>query len=505
MKKIVSLLLCIIVTLSMFVTVNAANELASAKSYTLGSSKSGSIAEGNESDVYKFNLLTSGVIKISFSADMERVDLKLYDSTGKEIWNDRPTWNSTTEEISYSKELVLCKGDYYISISKSWGKWDGDYTVNITETAIYESFSEDQNGSNNSTKTSNPISHGNEYIGCIAINDNTDVYNISLSSSGKLHLALASDMERVDLKLYDSNGKELWNDRPTWNNTTEEISYQKDLYLCKGKYFFSFSKSWGKCEGSYSYKFLFTSADESFAEEQETVDTLKTAKRIVKNQKYNGFLALNDNVDIYGINIENSSLNLCLSANLERVDLKIYDSTGKEIWSDRPTWNNITEEISYSKEIKFAPGFYHLSVSKSWGKCEGKYTFYFSDGTPPKPAPTPIPVITVLIDGVPVVFDQPPVLENGRTLVPLRAIFEALGATVEWNNNTQTVTATKGGTKISLQIGSTQMYVNGTVKTLDVPAKLINSRTLVPVRAVSEAFGCKVDWDQNTYTVLITK
>lgn len=76
-------------------------------------------------------------------------------------------------------------------------------------------------------------------------------------------------------------------------------------------------------------------------------------------------------------------------------------------------------------------------------------------------------------------------------MVPLRAIFEALGATVDWNDATQTVTSTKGNTTISLTINNPTMYVNGTSVALDSPACLVGARTLVPVRAISEAFGTK--------------
>ena len=100
--------------------------------------------------------------------------------------------------------------------------------------------------------------------------------------------------------------------------------------------------------------------------------------------------------------------------------------------------------------------------------------------------------ITVVIDGKQIAFDVQPQLINDRTMVPLRAIFEALGATVDWDNDTQTVTSTKDGTTISMTINNPTMYVNGTVVTLDSPACLINDRTLVPVRAISEAFGTKV-------------
>lgn len=113
--------------------------------------------------------------------------------------------------------------------------------------------------------------------------------------------------------------------------------------------------------------------------------------------------------------------------------------------------------------------------------------------------------ISVKIDGKKVLFDQQPIIEEGRTLVPLRAIFEALDASVDWKNDTQTVISEKDGVRISLQIGSNKLYVDDVEKVLDVPAKLLNGRTLVPVRAISEAFGCNVDWDNDTWTVIITK
>lgn len=102
--------------------------------------------------------------------------------------------------------------------------------------------------------------------------------------------------------------------------------------------------------------------------------------------------------------------------------------------------------------------------------------------------------IKVAINGQEVYFDVPPATINDRTMVPLRAIFESLGATVDWNNETQTVSSTKGNTNISLTINNNVMYVNGQPKTLDVAATLVNGRTLVPVRAISEAFGYQVDW-----------
>lgn len=112
--------------------------------------------------------------------------------------------------------------------------------------------------------------------------------------------------------------------------------------------------------------------------------------------------------------------------------------------------------------------------------------------------------INVIIDGQNISFDVPPQIINERTMVPLRAIFEALGANVNWDQSTQTITSMKNDTWVSLTINEQYMYVNGNIITLDSPACIVDGRTLVPVRAVSEAYGTIVDWNGDTNTVIIT-
>ena len=112
--------------------------------------------------------------------------------------------------------------------------------------------------------------------------------------------------------------------------------------------------------------------------------------------------------------------------------------------------------------------------------------------------------ISVFLDGRRLTFDVPPYLVNGRTLVPLRVIFEELGASIVWDNVTKTVTATKGGTVVVLTIGDTSPTVNGQIRPIDQPMIAVNGRTLVPLRFVAEAFGVKVDWNPAALTVTIT-
>lgn len=109
--------------------------------------------------------------------------------------------------------------------------------------------------------------------------------------------------------------------------------------------------------------------------------------------------------------------------------------------------------------------------------------------------------LKLTIDGVPVKTDSAPVNVNGRILVPMRAMFEAMGATVQWNPATQTATATKDGTRIQMTIGSTTAYVNGTPKTLDVPAQTIDGRTMIPSRFIGENLNYNVGWNSASQTV----
>ena len=112
--------------------------------------------------------------------------------------------------------------------------------------------------------------------------------------------------------------------------------------------------------------------------------------------------------------------------------------------------------------------------------------------------------INITINGEAKTFDVMPVMVNDRTLVPLRGIFETLGAAVEWDDATWTVTATKDETTVVLQIDNKIAKVNDSEIELDVPATLVSERTMVPVRFVSESLGCKVDWVDETQTVVIT-
>jgi hypothetical protein len=112
---------------------------------------------------------------------------------------------------------------------------------------------------------------------------------------------------------------------------------------------------------------------------------------------------------------------------------------------------------------------------------------------------------TVYLDGIDLFFESDPVIVNERTMVPMRKIFETLGATVDWDGSARTVSAAIGDTSLRLSIGSDIAYVNGEEIRLDAAPFIQNDITFVPLRFVSEASGAEVQWDDALRRALITR
>lgn len=115
------------------------------------------------------------------------------------------------------------------------------------------------------------------------------------------------------------------------------------------------------------------------------------------------------------------------------------------------------------------------------------------------------PAIEIYINQEKVVSDVAPLLEQGRVLVPLRVISEHFGAKVHWDDKIKTAKVQLGSKLIQLAVNDTKAYIDGQDVTLDVPAKIVNDRTVVPLRFIGEALGADVYWDDAQKKVVITK
>lgn len=112
--------------------------------------------------------------------------------------------------------------------------------------------------------------------------------------------------------------------------------------------------------------------------------------------------------------------------------------------------------------------------------------------------------ITVQLNGQPVTFEgQAAVQRDDRTLIPVRGVFEQMGYEVNWNGALQTASITDGKQTIEVPLHKSYITHNGKKVMIDVPAQLINDRTMVPLRAITETLGAKVEWDEDTLTVMI--
>ncbi|MBC8102060.1 MAG: hypothetical protein H7Z41_05680 [Cytophagales bacterium] len=148
------------------------------------------------------------------------------------------------------------------------------------------------------------------------------------------------------------------------------------------------------------------------------------------------------------------------------------------------------------------PLVFAAARSPAWAQTEA--------GGLPAPAPAPVVVpaprpILVTVNGDPVVFaGQSPVEQEGTILVPLRGVFERLGAGVQFAAATKTITAVRGATTVTLRLGDPNAFVNGSARPLAVLPQVLGGTTLVPLRFVSEALGARVAWRRELRTVAIT-
>lgn len=152
MKKITSLILCISIICALIISVPAFSEgLDSASSYSIGSTQSGSITETNPENTYRFTLNSSGRITVQYNAEnMSYSRLKLYDSTGQEIWSDLPYWDSNSKQISFNEDIELTNGTYYFMVAESSGY--GSYSFTLSNAS--SSTVSDNSNNNNEFETS---------------------------------------------------------------------------------------------------------------------------------------------------------------------------------------------------------------------------------------------------------------------------------------------------------------------------------------------------------------
>lgn len=217
-------------------------------------------------------------------------------------------------------------------------------------------------------------------------------------------------------------------------------------------------------------------------------------------------------MDSYGDDVANAVISI------RRNDVEIATVTTNE--SGFAAYLTTTHD-AYSAEIIEAPGF-DLTTVEFFGSVfsmalerDGQYVYAVTlawqicayiplEAVPSEPISQDI---RILLDGVLLESDVPPIIINGRTMVPLRVISEALGAEVGWEGETRTITISTADTSAIMVVDNDTVVVvtNGqeSIIVLDVAPIIMYGRTLVPLRFIAELFGNDVDWDGSTRTIFI--
>lgn len=395
-------LLSLILVLAVFMSI-LPNALAADSTLPLNSQTTGYITETNRQNNYSMTLTESGRLNLSITAYMQNYCIKVFDSNGTQIWyTDLNTW---TESVGYQTglhNLDLEAGTYKVEVNgylyrttTSGSGSTGSYTLSNTFTASGATNSEPDN----SVDTATPMNLNSSMQGQIAINDPYDVYSVTLQKSGRLNLSITAYMKNYCIKVFDNAGTEIWySDLNTW---TESVGYQIDTYdldLEAGTYYiqvngylYRTTNSGNGSTGNYTLTNTFTG---SGASNNEPDNSFSTATPIGMGSTVKGQIAINDQYDTYTFNISQSQeVYLSIIAYMKNYCIKVYDSTGSEIWyTDLNTW---TESVGYQSgthSVALTAGTYYIQINgylykstTSGSGSTGNYSFKLSlDGSAPE-------------------------------------------------------------------------------------------------------------------------
>ncbi len=218
---------------------------------------------------------------------------------------------------------------------------------------------------------------GLTHSGSITDSSTSEFYKFTLTSSGKVEIKLTAYINALSFYVYDSNGSEVWKSTGVWwNNTTQQLSFNENVDLTSGTYYFAI-KQYSGYKGSYNVKLSFSSANESYKEVLGgSNNSLATANLLSLDQTKNGQIASNDNKDIYKIILSSSGrVNFTFAGYFEAVSFYLYDFEGNEIWrSTGNWWDSTAEKLNYIKNFDFSSGVFYFAVSQYSGYT-GNYTF----------------------------------------------------------------------------------------------------------------------------------
>lgn len=227
------------------------NERGYANPVRFGTSYRGQLAVNDDIDFYAFTLKTSGRVSLAVSAQIRSMHCYFFDTAGNTLWNKQPYWNNTTKVLNLNTEIDLTKGTYYFAAKAA--KYTGNYSFQLSFTDAGESFSETRGGTNNSMSRACPVLSDTVYKGQLAKNDKRDFYKFTVKDTSEVTLKATAEITWVYYRIYDSSGKQLWQQSLRWNDTSERSSLTKKITLPKGTCYLAVDQ-YSTYTGNYSFQ-----------------------------------------------------------------------------------------------------------------------------------------------------------------------------------------------------------------------------------------------------------
>ncbi len=362
---------------AMIESVGASEEFENAMALTIGSSVSNTITEDNRERVYRFSLAKSGRLAINITSYMQYYCMKIYDSSGTEIWyTDYNEWNSNLQYRSDEHQIDLINGSYYLKVN---GYRNGTYsasTGNYTFSTSFSDAGETYPEPNDDFMTAATVPASGTIRGQIAKNDSYDIYQFTVPQDGRISLQMTSYMQYYCINLYDGTGDEIWyTDYNEWNSN---LQYRTDSYridLLSGQYYIRINGyrngTYYASTGNYTLGMNYTPAGVTFLEPN---NDFTTAVALNSGSSMTGQIALNDRFDMFRFSLsKKQNIRLHITSYMQYYTISVYDNTGEQQWYT--DWNEWNGNVGYRQDVhtinELQAGTYYIRIT---GYRNGTYS-----------------------------------------------------------------------------------------------------------------------------------
>lgn len=368
-----AVMFCLMFALSLSVSAAVDSEpndtLASAVNMGLTDSVNGTITD-DDADLYRLTVPANSSVKMNVTiiSRMHWVYFKLYDGTGERLDTHNMYWNSSIQSVTNNYTYYLNPGTYYLAVEHD-GSNTGSYTLSVNS----EYLNNLDTTADDVIAEARPISLNSNFTGVLALEDEADIYKLSLTQTGELKANLTSYTYWIYYRLYDANGNELYKKNSAWDSNiqfgTEELIWN----LEPGTYYLGITRD-GSNYGKYTVKTTFTALSTN---ESERNDEIALADPISIGTTVNGVMTLGEESDIFRFTASRTGeLTFRLQSWMNGTDVYVYDAAGERILNKYFYWKNNLKYSNDTFTLDTVSGrTYYIQISRNGSSLDdyGKY------------------------------------------------------------------------------------------------------------------------------------